>query len=417
MRTLAASLLLVLLPNAAEAAPLDRARAEPLFKIEQALGVIDDLVTRGALDEPTAEKCRRLYLDDAAGVLGRAVDVAGLRRLTAEARQASGFGTFLDIVLVFAGFLLLLGVIGLLGLYLWPMLATLPPSAFEAAVWFPVVVFLLAGEWGSPVQARTVTLHPLWLVLPAALGLMAALRYSYDLRIRRRGDEAAIGPATVSFPLVLFGVCAVVWGAFAVRYHHQYPASAIPYVLGFLAVMALQAALGFSALVTPGCVYLGWERERQVPRSVVASLVLLVAYVVVKTTGLTAHPALRVFETGAVFMGAFVYFLGLLVLASKWYGARYDEEGRRIWSRYLWMQVLTVASGVAAFYLGATFDLGVLLGVGGTFFSLYLTEKYLEIPWRGASWAWAAVGLALAMYFFVGFARDQSQYFLWGIKR
>ena len=33
---------------------------------------------------------------------------------------------------------------------------------------------------------------------------------------------------------------------------------------------------------------------------------------------------------------------------------------------------------------------GALLGIGGTFFTLYLLEKYFELPWRGVGWAWAA---------------------------
>jgi hypothetical protein len=31
-------------------------------------------------------------------------------------------------------------------------------------------------------------------------------------------------------------------------------------------------------------------------------------------------------------------------------------------------------------------------------------------------WAWSLVGVAVALYFFVGFAQQHPQYFVWGIK-
>jgi hypothetical protein len=69
-------------------------------------------------------------------------------------------------------------------------------------------------------------------------------------------------------------------------------------------------------------------------------------------------------------------------------------------------------SGIAAFYLGGTFGIGTLLGIGGTFFTLYLLEKYFEIQWRGVGWAWAAIGVAIGLYFFVGFAEQHSRFFV-----
>ncbi len=102
-------------------------------------------------------------------------------------------------------------------------------------------------------------------------------------------------------------------------------------------------------------------------------------------------------------------------MSSKRYGWNEKDETTRF-RRYLQMQVVTVISGVAALYLGATSGIGTLLGIGGTFFAIYLLEKYYEIPWSGVGWAWSLVGVAVALYFFVGFAEQHPQYFVWGIK-
>jgi hypothetical protein len=155
---------------------------------------------------------------------------------------------------------------------------------------------------------------------------------------------------------------------------------------------------------------MGWTEQDKIPRSTIASFILLAVYVIAKLSSTRLPDAVHLFQTGCLFMGGFVYYLGLLVMSSKWY----DEKAN--WTRYLWMQVLTIGSGLAALYLGATYNIGTLLGLGGTFFAIYLLEKYWEIPWEGAGWAWAALGMAVFLYVFVGFAQAHPQYFVWSIK-
>ena len=147
-----------------------------------------------------------------------------------------------------------------------------------------------------------------------------------------------------------------------------------------------------------------------------ASLLILAAYLAVRIVPNSLPEFIKLFDTGCLFMGAFVYYLGLLVMSNKWYACPKVADGERNVSRYLLMQVVTIASGFAAFYIGSTFNIGSLLGIGGTFFTIYLLEKYYEIPWKGVGWAWSLLGVALALYFFVGFATQNPQYFIWGIR-
>jgi hypothetical protein len=102
-------------------------------------------------------------------------------------------------------------------------------------------------------------------------------------------------------------------------------------------------------------------------------------------------------------MGPFVYFLGILILASKWY---FEDL------RYLLMQVICVASGVLALWLGSVYGMPMLLGIGGTLFYLYIIEKYYEIPWECTGWAWSLLGLAGILYGFAVFAQAHPQYFI-----
>jgi hypothetical protein len=76
------------------------------------------------------------------------------------------------------------------------------------------------------------------------------------------------------------------------------------------------------------------------------------------------------------------------------------------------MQAIVIGSGVAALYIGTVFGLTMLAGVGGTFFYIYVLEKYYEIPWKGVGWAWSTLFLAGILYGFVIFAQRHPQYFI-----
>jgi hypothetical protein len=133
----------------------------------------------------------------------------------------------------------------------------------------------------------------------------------------------------------------------------------------------------------------------------------LVVYVVAVALGGPTGP-FAYFRYGALFMGTFVYYLGLLILASRYYNARRGN--------YALMQAVTIVSGIAAFYLGATLDIGPLLGIGGTFFVLYLLEKYTELPWHNIGWAWSLLGFALLLYGAAFLAGKFPEYFLLGLR-
>ncbi len=149
------------------------------------------------------------------------------------------------------------------------------------------------------------------------------------------------------------------------------------------------AALGFSVLVTPLCYCFGFDDEASLGRATTAAFAMLAGFVLLRVFGASV-PGLNVFESGALFLGSFVGYLGLLIASSRWYGHK---------KNYALFQIVTIAAGVAALLVGSLCGIGELQKIGGTFFVLYLMEKPFEIPVESKR-AYAAIGLFVAALLF-----------------
>jgi hypothetical protein len=428
---LVAVLLVLFLPLSAQAT--DQMNQEQLVSIGQAqtkLSVIRELAERKLITQKEADTANTFYCETAAQIVGHSVTPEEIYEVASGGQRAAGFGLFLNSVIVLAGIALLLAVTGLIGYYLRDFLKSLPKGFYECLAYFVTMGLLVWAYFVPPFAFWSVEIQSLWLVVPSALAFAGCIFLSYSLHWKLRkpsvnysdSDRVYAGPGAVSFPTVLSGLCAIAWCGIAICFHQAFPNSGIPHFVAFIAVMALQSFLGFSFITRPGCIAIGWEKEKQVPKSTLASLLILTPYVATNILSSSLPECIRLFDTGCVFMGAFVYYLGLLVISSKWYCCTkaYNPKGketeRKGFSRYFMMQAITIASGLAALYLGSTFKIGSLLGIGGTFFTIYLLEKYYEIPWKGVGWAWSLLGVAIALYFFVGFAGQHPQFFIWGVR-
>ena len=113
--------------------------------------------------------------------------------------------------------------------------------------------------------------------------------------------------------------------------------------------------------------------------------------------------------------GYFVFYLGMLTMSSKYWSyesSSPDGSYTLNWGKYLAMQFLTFCAGVGALYIGSIYQIDLLMGIGGTFFVLYLLEKWYDLPWDGVGWAWSLLGLSGFLYFFVIVAQKHPEYFL-----
>jgi hypothetical protein len=377
---------------------MDFDKLEKLVVIRSVIEEVDSLRQKGVeVDEDGAIKAK--MLKEASDIAGYKISsYEDLKTFTGGAEppptfwdRAKGFVTFGNIVLVFAAIMGVAAVCFLFGHYFIALILAVPLPAWEVICYCACFGLIAAGTKVEP----DYLLMP---VLPGVLGLIGCTFLTDRAHFHKNEERRSRRYSDVSnqyLQLIQWGFLAIAWGAVAVFYSSQ--------LIGFLSVMAAMTAVGFVCGVMPWGVYVGWDDDKMIPRGITAGFIALLFYVVTHITGLSS-PAIDVFKPGAHFMGAFVYFLGMLIMSAKWYDG--------INGKYLLMNGLTIVSGVAALYLGSVFGMGTLLGVGGTLFFLYVLEKYFELPWEGVGWIWAMLFLAIGLYFAVGQMKAHSEYFL-----
>ncbi|HSD12782.1 MAG TPA: hypothetical protein VLC10_04450 [Patescibacteria group bacterium] len=332
----------------------------------------------GIITRTQAEEGTRRYLAQAAEAAGHPVTLdqlmaapdpsgaASPAQLTALQRFA-GLITFVNILWVIG---IALGVICfafLFGSYVVELVKLLVnvPLAFYEVVFY-------AGSLGLAIWGRSLSPG----VAPY-VGLTGCLLFGAAVMFTAKAHKSLnLGGALVSATMCL------AWSIAALSYGSS--------LLGFIAVAALMSAFGFSVLVMPLAYCIGFKDEASIGRATAAAFSILTAYVIVRALG--ADPSiLRVFEGGALFLGSFVGYLGLLITSSRWY----DGKSRN----YVLFQFGTIAAGVAALFVGSYFGISELQKIGGTFFVLYLLEKIIEIPAKSAR-GYAAVGLVASLAIF-----------------
>lgn len=298
--------------------------------------------------------------------------------------KAEGMLTFVNIVWVSAAILGIAAIVWLFGLYFLALIMIVPKEA-----WL-VICTILCGALifgGLKVESP----YGLSMALPGCLGLIGCLALFHHIVF---DDEEILSPYA--------WFLAIVWAGVALLYGSH--------VIGFFAVMALLTALGFIMGMIPGVIYMGFNEDEYIPRTTFAAGLITLFWVLLRITG-TTDPRLDVFREGMMVCGTFVYFIGMLIWSSKWCCMDRSYHSVNL-LKYLTLQIVMVVSGVLAVYLGSVYQIGFLLGIGGTVFYIYLLEKYYEIPWKGAGWAWSTLGLAGILYAFATFAKANPTYFM-----
>ncbi len=384
-----------------EGTPLTPDQVRGLLEVRHALALLDDLGRRGVVSPAVADAERGRQRARAAEILGgqegidaALADVEGYLGLFAPPAggappRVKGWFSFVHILWVMAGGLLVVSLGWLTRLYLVRILAVIPPSAYEGLIYLACVASMVGGRWFAPDLGAVIA-------LPGCIGLIGGLYFTQT----RHGERirAFFERRNWSAPVVVGLLLAGAWAPVAIAYESR--------LIGTMSVAALQSALGFSVLVAPLCVGIGFRSRDVIPRSMASAFVLLGAALTLEIQGVK-HPTVAVFLPGAIFLGTFVYFVGLLIVSSKLYP--WPDKER---SGYPAMQILTVVSGLTALAIGSVWEVGSLRGVGGSFFFLYVLEKFFELPWKRAGWAWGSLCLALLLYGAAFVAREFPQYFL-----
>lgn len=331
------------------------------------------IITRGQAEEGT-----KRYLSQAKEAAGKDVTVEELMAVPEPASAAAqpqltalqrfaGLITFVNVLWVLAIGVGVASFAFLFGSFVKDLIKALKNVPLE----FYEFTFY-AGSVGLAVYGRTLSAD----VAPY-VGLTGCLLFGAALLFTAKAHQSLkLGGAGVS--AILF----VAWTAAAVVYGSP--------MLGFIAVAALLSALGFSVIVSPLCYCIGFKDNAALGKATSAAFVMLALAVGIRVAKARV-PALATFEDGALFLGSFVGYLGLLIASSRWY----DGKDRN----YVLFQVVTIVAGIAALFVGSVFGIGELQKIGGTFFVLYLTEKMIEIPAKSAR-GYAAVGLVASAVIF-----------------
>lgn len=296
-------------------------------------------------------------------------------------QKVGGFFTFRNILLVTAACVFTVAVLWLCGIYLLAILMAIPLEVYELLCYGACAWAIFAGTQVSEA-------YKLAFVLPGCLGLMGCLAFTHSKHLPQVEPSGTVYSALLCF----------IWGAVAAFYGSE--------VIGFMSVAALLSSLGFMAGIFPGVIFVGFEDEDVVLQGTIASFGVLAVHIILTAMNVTVE-WLEPFRPGMEFLGTFGYFLGLIIMASKYYWGR-DDYGA-----YFLTQIAAIISGVAALYLGSVLGMGMLLGVGGTWFYIFVLEKYYEIPWKDSGWAWSLLGLSGILYGMYVFAVKYPEYFLW----
>jgi len=393
MRTFWLAALILLLPGFCFA---QDNKLENLVKIRFKLETIESLEENNTISQETASQAKKKYLREAAEILHKKnITEDGLKSLTADVKletpgtlsKLSRHITLINICWITAGLLFSLAIARLVYLYVIPTVAQLSAEAMQFTAYTVCLTVI-----GSAQALPSMLIIPV--VFVGCLGLLGCLYltetlYFDDNAIHRFFDTQ--GRYAIYSTLLTFA-----WAIAAISYNSD--------VIGFLATMAAVSALGFSVLITPFCYFIGFSSEAAVPRATFAAGFVLLIYSLTQLTGVILADYLEVFRTGVMFVGSFTYFIGMLIMSSKYYTENFLH--------YLIMQAMMILSGAGALVVGTLHHIETLQQIGGTLFYLYALEKYFEIPWGATSWAWITLFLSGLLYAGALFAQANPTYFL-----
>lgn len=162
--------------------------------------------------------------------------------------------------------------------------------------------------------------------------------------------------------------------------------------MGAFAALALMALLGFMADIIPFGYVIGFKDETALARATSAGLIIVAAFMALHVLNLSP-PHVMAFETGALVVGGFVGYLGLLIVGTHWYPNRQN---------WLLMQVIVLILCFAGVISASIFGLKSIQIIAGVFLGLWTIEKMLEIPGVGfVPWLLKGMAASGALYLIV----------------
>lgn len=335
------------------------------MRLQVKLATVHEMVEKNEITDAQAKSTTTRLLEEARSTAGNKITLEQIHAFKGSIQtehqqltwlqKAAGLVTFVNIMWMFA---IILGVICFIVLF-GSFLRHIPPEFYECIGYGLAIALTFWGNTLGAGVAEYVTFTGALLFV----GLMVVTVKVHRMQI----DES-----------IYFGMMTVVLGVSAVLTQNS--------ITGFVTSITLMASLGFSVIVIPGGYATGFREDSALSRATNAGFMLLFFYVGMTACGLQSTRFFDLFRDGALWMGSFVGYLGLLIASTRWY--RYRQN-------YLVMQVITITAGILALFLGSILGIPELQKIGGTFFVLYIVEKISEIPASSVE-GYAAVGIVVA---------------------
>jgi hypothetical protein len=349
----------------------------------------------------------------ASGIVGRTMtsreDVEKVIKSNAGWLDRVGnFLSFMNILKFVMILAVLLSILWVFHAWFFFLIISIPVFAYELLAYVVAGGFILFGP-------------SVWFAFFGCGLFLAVVIFTISWHVEpRHGDPAfSIGKLDVSYETVVTLLCTLVWGSTAYYWHNQ--------LIGFFAVGAVEAFLGFAMIVFPFCVVLGFKNDAAMIRSMSASFLIMVAYVAFKlidTTALqTQSPvayaslvkAFDVYGLGMLWFGTFVYFIGLLIISTEPY-TTYGSKKQDTRSRYWRCQALALLSGFGAMYFGTMYNIPQLQGISGTVMVIYFLTKLWEVGWKNRYRSLTALAISLLGLLAVYYAQQNPTFFIPVIK-
>jgi hypothetical protein len=314
---------------------------------------IEELEQQGLISQSEAQQSIAYYIAEASRAAGHTLTLQQIlatpdptpQTLT-SLQEFAGTINFLNVILLL-GSIATVGALGYLFQHyvgkLLRILKRITVVAYEAVFY---AASLGCGVWA-------------WFLpepMHSSLGLCASLLFAGALGFSANHHKFLAN--IFRFSSILF----LVWTSAALFFDSS--------LIGFIAIGALLSALGFSIIITPLCYGFGFRDKATVGRTTLAAFLVLILFIALRLFS-AFLPVLSIFAFGALFLGSFVGYTGLLISSSRWY------KGKK---RYWLFQIVTILAGIGALFFGSVLRIDELLKIGGTFFVLYCLEKLMEVP-------------------------------------
>jgi len=360
-------LLVMFAPGLATAQGSTPEAAQELLLIKHAVLVTNELATQGLINASQKDAGIEFYLGKAEKLTGREMSIEELENLqnelaTAEesTEKSEGFftavNTFWFISILFGTSCLLYLSWHYIGILIG-ILVNIPRIFWEGSFYL-ASISLIAFGLGQPDHIAP------YIGLTGTLLFTGAIGWSF---VNDRFGEK---------PSIYLWIVTAIWLFSALLYGSE--------MIGWFAIESLMATLGFSIIILPGVIVLGFEEEDVIPRATMAAFAILVIFLAIHLNFLPVNEYLGIFKPAAFWSGSFVTAAGLLAMANRLY-----TKGI---AKYLLLSGLTLAFGVAEIFLGGLLGIENLSKVGYWLIVIFFTIKFWEIP-AGSLVGYSILGL------------------------